>query len=344
MIDRKELLIRFSIMIFFALGLALLIWSRQILLMALIGIGFAVIIDPAIIKLKEVTHLPRSLSTLIFYLGFILFLLSVVALIVYISADQYKSLSKELPKYLKGLEMAIGEHAPNFGSFDKLFEDADLTSSIKDIVGRLYKISRSIMTSFSGIALSLIASFYLSLNYSFYSKQLSRMISGYPAREVTKVSGQMAQTLRAWFRAQLTDMICVAILMIVGLWIVGFKYWLVIGLLAGLVGIIPYLGIMVISVLASIIAAAQDPAVLPWVLLVFFVTQQIEGNFILPYLMKKEVSLPGFPLIIFLFLMGFWLGVLGAIMAAPLLALIIELININRSPENYILKRNHNEK
>jgi predicted PurR-regulated permease PerM len=55
----------------------------------------------------------------------------------------------------------------------------------------------------------------------------------------------------------------------------------------------------------------------PWVIAVFVVIQQIEGNIILPMLMKNQVALPEVPLLIFILLMGSWLGIVGVFLAPP---------------------------
>jgi predicted PurR-regulated permease PerM len=344
MLERREILVRCGLVFILGASIALAIWSRQIILMALIGIGFAVIVDPVIAKIRNLIRLPRSLSAIIFYfLGISLFMILFLTIFL-LSADQFKSFSNELPQHLEKLEGTLANYIPRFTGFESFFEQTSLSSLAKESIERLYKISSSVFTSFSGIALSLVVAFYMSLNYSFYTRQLPRLFFGFSEDKIEKTSRNLANTLRAWFRAQALDMVFVAMLTTFGLWIVGFKYWLVIGLMTGVVGIIPYVGIIVMSILAGLVALAQEPALFPLVLLVFVITQQIEGNFILPNLMKKEVSLPEFPMIIFLFLMGQWLGILGAIIAAPILALLIELINQNRSSKNYILKIDNTEK
>jgi predicted PurR-regulated permease PerM len=133
-------------------------------------------------------------------------------------------------------------------------------------------------------------------------------------------------------------MVAVSIMTTIGLLLIGFKYWILIGMLSGIFCLIPYIGIIAITALSVLLAALQNFDQVPYVLGVFLLTQQIEGNFILPYIMKKRVSIPEVPFIIFLVLMGKVFGLLGAVIAAPLLAVALELINLDRSEDRKVFK------
>jgi predicted PurR-regulated permease PerM len=133
--------------------------------------------------------------------------------------------------------------------------------------------------------------------------------------------GRLALTLRKWFRAQLTDMAIIGGLTMFGLWLVGAKYWAVFGLLTAILGLIPYLGILIMVVVAGLVTFASDPLMVPWVLGVFVITQQIEGNIVLPLVMKDQIDIPEMPLLIFMLLMATWFGLIGVFLSTPVFAL-----------------------
>ncbi len=68
---------------------------------------------------------------------------------------------------------------------------------------------------------------------------------------------------------------------------------------------------------------ASDPSQVPWVLLVFIITQQIEGNLVLPWVMKGQAEIPEALLIIVMLFFGFWFGLIGVFIAPPLVAVVI---------------------
>jgi len=117
------------------------------------------------------------------------------------------------------------------------------------------------------------------------------------------------------------DMLILGIMTAIGLWIVGVDYWAVYGVLTALFGIIPYVGTLIVVGCAVLITLASEPSLVPWVIVVFVVVQQIEVNIILPMLMKGQVELPEVPLLIFILLLGSWLGIVGVFLAPPFFAI-----------------------
>ena len=134
-----------------------------------------------------------------------------------------------------------------------------------------------------------------------------------------------ARVVRVWFRAQLIDMAIIGAITTIGLLLVGVNYWALFGLLTAILGIIPYVGVMMVVVLVSLVTLASDPGQLPLVLLVFFVTQQIEGNVVLPMVMKGQAEIPEALLVVVMLFFGSWFGLLGVFVAPPLLAVMISL-------------------
>jgi predicted PurR-regulated permease PerM len=116
-------------------------------------------------------------------------------------------------------------------------------------------------------------------------------------------------------------MLLIGLITAIGLWLAGVEYWAVFGLLTAVLGIIPYFGIILVVIAATLITLASDPSKVPWVLGVFMFTQQLEGNVILPLIMKGKVELPVVPLLIFMLIMGTFFGILGVFIAPPLLAI-----------------------
>ena len=108
----------------------------------------------------------------------------------------------------------------------------------------------------------------------------------------------------------------------IALWIAGVEYWAIFGLLTALLGIIPYVGMILVVIAAVLITFASDPSKVPWVLGVFLLTQQLEGNVILPLVIKGKVELPVVPLLIFMLLLGTFFGIVGVFLAPPLCAIL----------------------
>jgi predicted PurR-regulated permease PerM len=145
--------------------------------------------------------------------------------------------------------------------------------------------------------------------------------------EVVSVLAEINTSLVSYFRGQIIVAVCNGVLTSLGLWIIGIPtYWLVLGIIAGALSIVPFLGII-----TSIIPAKGDPT-LQWlrpllVLAVFALVQMTESMFITPRVQSHSTGLH--PLAIILGIL-FWSmllpGLLGPIVAVPLTCAVVVLL------------------
>jgi predicted PurR-regulated permease PerM len=201
------------------------------------------------------------------------------------------------------------------------FEALDVGTAAKGLILPFFKGLISSFAGISGFVFALILSLYTAVSLNDY---FTAVVAAFPQKQRDKTAyilSRCATTLRLWFRAQMMDMVILGVMIAVGLWIVGVDYWAVYGLLAAIFAIIPYIGTLIVVVCASLITLASEPSLVLWVIAVFVVAQQIEGNFVLPMLMKGQVELPEVPLLIFILLLGSWLGIVGVFVAPPFFAI-----------------------
>ncbi len=311
--------------------------SIDIILYSLLGIGIATIASPVINWFSNKTGVPRSLGTIIFYLLISLFLVIIVGSLAWISSEQFGELYNKIPEIRENLQTQLNPIIQKIGGTKSILQKLNISESIEGILTTTISALRIGVNLVAGLSLSLIISFYICITPDFYNRQLRLILPLSDDDEAQEYLTEVAKGLRQWFKAQLIDMLLISLLTAIGLWITGFRYWLAIGLLTGLFCIVPYLGILIIATVSVFISLGQDPHQALWVLLVFFITQQIEGTLILPKLMRENASLPEVPLIIFIILMGGWFGILGIFMAPGILTVALSLINIHRKSKEKIL-------
>ena len=117
---------------------------------------------------------------------------------------------------------------------------------------------------------------------------------------------------------QLIAMAAVGTLTGVGLWLLGVHSALVLGLIAGLMEFVPYLGPILSAVPGILLALALSPDLAIWVALLYFAVQQFEGYVLTPLVQQYAVDLPGVVLLFSLLAFGTLFGTLGIVLAAPL--------------------------
>jgi predicted PurR-regulated permease PerM len=301
---------------------AYLMWD--VLMLIIIAIILSVLIDPLADRFEK-RKIPRTLAVLLVYIILLSLIGLIVVLIIPPLTTQFQQLTDNLPNYWERLK--------SLGAEDLLakYDLAALQNSFKAIETNL---TQGIFTGLGGI-FGGVVSFFLVLVLTFYMvveekelKSLARSLI--PSRYqpyLFQVAGRMKGKMSAWLKGQLILCLIIGLAVFVGLSILGVKYALVLGLIAGFLEIIPYIGPWVAAAFAIFIALGQSPMLALFVLLLFVVVQWSENNLLAPKIMQKAVGLN--PIISILAvitgakLAGF-LGVLFAIPIASALSILLQ--------------------
>ena len=173
----------------------------------------------------------------------------------------------------------------------------------------------------NGIAEVLVVLFggiFLAAQPRFYKTGAIKLIPSSRRPVVSEAMDESERALRLWLKGQLIAMIAVGSLTGLGLWLLGMPSALVLGLLAGILEFIPFAGPIIASIPAILLALAVSPDMALWVVLLYVIVQQLEGNLLQPMIQQYAVDLPGVILLFSLIAFGMLFGTLGVILAAPL--------------------------
>lgn len=312
----------FLFAVFAIIVLVLLYYSLSILVVSLIGVGIGVLVAPILSFAKRKLKIPRALGALLCLLVLVIVLGGASFGIWYLVSDQVENLLERSPEILSNLNTRVLKLFMEYPWLQAQFEALNIGATAKGLVSPFFQGLVTSFAAISGFVFALVLSLYTAVSLNDY---FTAVVAAFPESKRNKaacVLSRCATTLRLWFRAQLIDMVILGIMTAAGLWIVGVDFWAVYGLLAAIFAIIPYLGTLIVVVCASLITLASEPSLVLWVIAVFVVAQQIEGNIVLPLLMKGQVKLPEVPLLIFILLLGSWLGIVGVFVAPPLFAIL----------------------
>lgn len=150
-----------------------------------------------------------------------------------------------------------------------------------------------------------------------------------PAKHRDLIAAQfdpIADRLGAYVRGLLTSMTALAVLLAIGLSLIGLPYAWLIAIIAGLLDIVPYLGSLTGIVLASLIALTVSWKLVLLVWLVFALCNFLQGNVLGPIIFSRAVDVPPLLVLIALLVGSQLLGLLGAILAVPVIAVLMLLI------------------
>lgn len=174
--------------------------------------------------------------------------------------------------------------------------------------------------------LLLITGVYLAISPEVYVRGTVRLLPLFYRARGFEILDELGKVLRYWMLGQLVDMIVVGVLSTIGLLLLHVPLPLALGLLAGFLTFVPYLGAILAGIPAVIIASTVNLATILWVIALYFACHMIEGYLVSPFVARRTVQLP--PAITLLSISTFaeLYGIFGALIATPLTAAVIVLI------------------
>lgn len=309
--------------LFVVVLLVLLYISRTIVLVMLVGVGLGVLISPMLDRVQRRLKLRRGFAAILVLLAFVLAAAALAVAIGWGIVDQASAFSEGLPQLTETLRQRAASLVERFPWILERVETFDFAGAARQAIQFLLTGAQSGLVAIGGAVFALIIGVYIAVDGPYYFEGTVRAFPPRHRDRAQDILAKCAKVVRTWFRAQLIDMAIIGAITTIGLLLAGVKYWALFGLLTAILGFIPYVGVMLVVVLVSLVTLATDPGQVPWVLLVFLITQQIEGNIVLPMVMKGQVEIPEALLLVVMLLFGSWFGLLGAIVATPLVAVMI---------------------
>ena len=299
-----------------------LMWD--VLVLIVMAIILSVLIDPLADRFEK-RKVPRTLAVLLVYIILLSLVGLIVILIVPPLTTQFQQLTDNLPSYWERLN--------SLGAED-LLAKYDLSSLQNNFKAIGTNLTEGIFAGLGGI-FGGVVSFFLVLVLTFYMVVEEKDLKGVarlliPARYqpyLFQLAARMKEKMSAWLKGQLILCLIIGLAVFAGLSILGVKYALVLGLIAGFLEIIPYVGPWIAAIFAVFIALGQSPMLALFVLIMFAVIQWSENNILAPKVMQKAVGLN--PIISILAIItgakiaGF-LGVLFAIPIASALSILLQ--------------------
>jgi len=202
------------------------------------------------------------------------------------------------------------------------FSMGSVTSSINAIVG----VSSAIFRGF----LAIISSIYILAEKDKFKAFLRRMLSAFiPAagyRVIMHHADNLNRNFKQYIYTQTIDGCILGTLVTIELYLIGSPYFLILGIMLGVINYIPYFGSIVGSLIAVIVVMFTQGFTMGVITaIVLLITQQIDGNFIQPRLMGGSFSLSPFLVIVSITIGGAFAGVLGMIAAIPIVAVLSDI-------------------
>ncbi|MGY3187644.1 putative PurR-regulated permease PerM [Lysinibacillus sp. TE18511] len=306
--------------------------------------GIAYYLLRPLLGLLERWRIPRIWGILLLYIAVIGILTLLVLLVYPFLRDQFTNLAKEFPEYFMALTQNTVDYLNNSRIteyLDKMnFNDVvknfttDMVKTVKDTATNLAQGVASGITGFvstlTGIVLSLVTVpfilFYLLKDGEKLPNFILKACPPRMRKEVHEIFHDMDKQISSYIQGQILVSMCIGSMVTIGFLIIGMKYALLLGFLAMITSVVPYLGPVIAITPAVIIALVTSPFMLFKLAIVWTVVQLIEGKFISPQIMGKSLSIHPITIIFVLLTAGSLFGVPGVILGIPGYAILKVLV------------------
>ena len=290
--------------------------------------------DPLVDRLENY-KLPRTLAVVVVFL--ILTLLAILALLFLIPLleNQFITLGNKIPGYVEVLQSRLVPWLNAHFGLNLQLDIATLKTSLQAHWKEAGNIAKTMVTylTHSGALLASwlanlvlipVVTFYLLRDWDILVARIHEMLPRKSEPVISRLARSSDEVLGAFLRGQLLVMLALSVVYTLGLWIAGLDLALLIGMLAGLVSFVPYLGFIVGIVVAGIAALLQfhDAIHLVYVAIVFGIGQALEGMLLTPMLVGDRIGLHPVAVMFAVLAGGQLFGFLGVLLALPVAAVI----------------------
>ena len=326
-----------GVLILIVVGFYVLVEGRIIWAPLLLAVVTIVVLNPLVSWLQQ-RGIPRLLGTLI---GFIVFFAGVALLAIAVLPsviDQAQNLVETFPQLYNDSVSDLRTILEDFGfenvtiwDYDRIVDylnDPDNRNTIVSIlVDQLGSVTAGIFEFILVFLVGPVLAFYFLIDLP---NVQGRLLGVFPERrraEAAHVGNQLNVALGGFLRGQLVVALIVGVMLSFGYWLIGLEFWLLVGIVGGLLNIVPFLGPWVGGALGVVIAITTgDVSTAIWAVVVAVVVQQIDNNFVSPTVLRATVRLHPAVTLLVLVLAGALAGVWGVIVAVPLAASIRVLL------------------
>lgn len=317
--------------VFFSILLLLLFYyTVDILLLIFSAVLIAIFLRGLAVPLSRFTKISEGWAVLGVSVILVLVLIGSMAALAPSIAEQGSLLRIKLPESAR----QVGEYLSQYTSGQaviKYLPDANTVMEKID-AGQLISGVGGVFSSTVGVVgnffLVILLAIYIAAEPKMYVNGFKKLFPKDSRDRVGRILDETGTTLQWWLIGKIASMVFIGVLTWIGLSIIGVPLALTLGLIAGLLSFIPNFGPILSAIPALLLAFIDSPISAAYVLALYVGVQLIESNLVTPFIERETVELPPTLTIIFQLSFGVMLGALGLILATPLLAVLMVLIQM----------------
>ena len=307
------------------------------LVLVYIGVALfmALSLDP-LVRWLEAKGMSRALSITVVFVGFALIFAGLLAIVVPLAVAQVVTFAQSVPGYVANLQNAawfqnllatLGTEAP----VDQLLTQSRTflsnPANLLAIGGGALTVGTSIVSGLTGAMMILILTLYFLASLRGMKQALYRLVPAYSRTKVAEMTETITRSVGSYMMGMFVLAVANAIFSFILMSLLGSPFAALLGFIALFITMIPMIGPVTFWLIASSVLLASN-----WVtglvfVVVYFAYLQVEAYVMTPAIMSKQISIPGSLVIIGALVGGTLLGLLGALVAVPVTAALLMIVD-----------------
>ncbi|MEX1125405.1 MAG: AI-2E family transporter [Acidimicrobiia bacterium] len=298
--------------------------------------GLVFLLEP-MVRVFQRLRIPRVLSAILAFLVVVAVILAVVSLILPTIRVQAEELGQQLPDlYVTGIDWAREVGTKLGVDVDELLSQQAIEDWLNDPANQetvqnlllgfgagAGQVIRGVTEAVAVLVLAPVLAIYLLIDLERFKANSLGVTPPRFREETAFVAGEVSTAMGSFVRGQLLVSLIVGIASSLGMWLIDLPFWLIIGILAGFLNLIPFMGPVVGGALAALVALLNgDLTQAVWAVVIFVVIQQVDNHVITPLVQRARVNLSPLVIILALIIGGSVAGLLGVLVAVPMTAAI----------------------
>ncbi|HEX6121817.1 MAG TPA: AI-2E family transporter [Ktedonobacterales bacterium] len=330
-ITARSLWLAALIVVVLVVGAVIVVKALSTVILLLLAIILGEAIRPLVARLQR-HRIPGPLAILLIYVVG----LGIAAVLLWILLgpliQEVNSLASNLPNYTQQVQQWASQLQEQLRAQSALAQTVSsisraLGSLAQQVVPALIAVPIAVVSGIFSLFISLVVILTMTLFWLTSTARLKPFVVGLfstPEQErVGKLIGEIGQGFGGYVRGTLISMVLIGLLTGVGLLLLGVPYALLLGMLAALTELLPYLGPWISGTVAVLVALITvDPFKAVQVVILFILIQEIEGNVVQPLVMSRAVHVDPLLVIVSVLVGINVLGIIGAVLAIPIVAAI----------------------
>jgi predicted PurR-regulated permease PerM len=309
------------VLIYFTIDVILLVFSAALIAIFLRGLAMPV---GRYLKIGDVW------SVLLVTLILVLVLAAGITLLAPSVNEQIQVLRVELPETARAAAEFLGRYTWGQTILNQLPGVDQIMGMIAtgSLIAGVGGVFASTIGAVGNFFIVVLLAIYFASEPRLYSDGLAKLFPIRQRPRAQEVFAAIGQTLQWWLIGKVASMIFIGILTWIGLSIIGVPMALTLGLIAGLLSFIPNFGPIISAIPAVLFAFIVSPISALYAAGLFIGVQLVESNLVTPFIERRTVELPPALTVVFQLGLAVTIGGLGLVLATPLLAVVVVLVQM----------------